>query len=265
MQIIGQEWRLDELLNQPLHHCNLLHGEAGSGKKLLVKYAAQKRGYRYQEIGSGVNDARQLIDDCICIAEPTMYYISGDLATIQAQNALLKLLEEPPKNAYVFIGVTDIYNVLGTIRSRAHIMHMASYSYKQLKQYCEAINVAPELIEILCNICSTPGIINQCIDLNFKEMYDYVVKVYNNILKVSTGNAFKICNNIGFKNEKGKFPVDLFLELFRNVAADNLSKDYKLHAGLIEYTSIALNDLKIRGANKSLVFDIWVLNVRKLR
>ena len=35
--------------------------------------------------------------------------------------------------------------------------------------------------------------------------------------------------------------------------------------GREKYTSIALKDIRIRGANKQLIFDIWVLNIRTLR
>ena len=40
------------------------------------------------------------------------------LATIQSQNKLLKILEEPPKNVYIILGVTNESKVLPTIFSR---------------------------------------------------------------------------------------------------------------------------------------------------
>ena len=95
-------------------------------------------------------------------------------------------------------------------------------------------------------------------------MYQYALKVYNNILKVSTGNAFKICNPIGFKENDG-YPVELFLELFKQVVIDEQQHSSYVDHKMIEYTSLALRDLRIRGANKPMVFDIWVLNIRTLR
>lgn len=265
MPIIGQQIVIEDLLNKPLHHCNLIQGPKGSGKRTILQYVAQKLKYEFVELGGGVADARGLIEKCVCVSKPTIYYMVGDTATIQAQNALLKLMEEPPQNAYIFVGVTDSYNVLGTIRSRSHAIYLAAYDFVQLKRYCNIKQVDEHLIKTICEVVDTPGAINRVLELNFTELYEYVTKVYNNILTVTTGNAFKICNSIGFKDEKDKYPVDLFLEIFRSVAADHMSEDYYRGAALIEYTSIALADLRVRGANKPLIFDIWVLNVRKLR
>lgn len=42
----------------------------------------------------------------------------GERLTMEAQQALLKTLEEPPKHAYIVIGVSNIHAILGTIVSR---------------------------------------------------------------------------------------------------------------------------------------------------
>lgn len=47
---------------------------------------------------------------------------SAHTATQEAQNALLKLLEEPPEQTYLFVHVNDSENVLPTILSRCQVL-----------------------------------------------------------------------------------------------------------------------------------------------
>ncbi len=46
----------------------------------------------------------------------------GELLTTPAQNALLKLLEEPPKNTYILLLSKQLDRILGTIQSRCQII-----------------------------------------------------------------------------------------------------------------------------------------------
>ena len=46
----------------------------------------------------------------------------ADLLTIPAQNALLKLLEEPPAHTYIFLLTENLDSLLGTIKSRCKII-----------------------------------------------------------------------------------------------------------------------------------------------
>lgn len=56
--------------------------------------------------------------------KPKVAFISGmDLLSIAAQNALLKTLEEPPKNAFFILAVENISRVLPTIMSRVQRLH----------------------------------------------------------------------------------------------------------------------------------------------
>lgn len=53
-------------------------------------------------------------------------------ATAQAQNKLLKLLEEPPKGAYFLLGATVVFPVLQTVRSRTEKLEIPPFSEKQI-------------------------------------------------------------------------------------------------------------------------------------
>jgi DNA polymerase-3 subunit delta' len=57
------------------------------------------------------------------------------LLTVEAQNSLLKLLEEPPKNTYFLLGVNNLGEVLDTIQSRTSIWRLILPTSGQLKTY----------------------------------------------------------------------------------------------------------------------------------
>ncbi len=50
----------------------------------------------------------------------------GERLTMEAQQALLKTLEEPPAHAYIAIGVSNIHAILGTIVSRCECRLLTS-------------------------------------------------------------------------------------------------------------------------------------------
>lgn len=60
--------------------------------------------------------------------------------TDAAQNALLKLLEEPPKGVYFFILCENAAMLLPTVRSRAPVLRMSVFTDRELEQYllCES-------------------------------------------------------------------------------------------------------------------------------
>lgn len=100
-------------------------------------------------------------------------------------------------------------------------------------------------------------------ELNINE---YVETVYDNILNVTTGNAFKICNKIAFKDADEGIPVTLFLDMFQEILRSKiLVDDIGLINSMLRFTAMARYDIVRKGANKILVFDVWVLNIRTLR
>lgn len=58
----------------------------------------------------------------------------AEMLTKEAQNALLKLLEEPPKGVYILLLCTNVSALLPTIRSRAPVLRMQSFSADELTE-----------------------------------------------------------------------------------------------------------------------------------
>lgn len=65
----------------------------------------------------------------------------ADTMTVQAQNAMLKLLEEPPKNVYFMLLVENASSLLATVRSRAPVIRMQIFTSDELRDYLIKNNV----------------------------------------------------------------------------------------------------------------------------
>ncbi len=63
------------------------------------------------------------------------FITSADLLTTQAQNALLKLMEDPPRAVYIFLLCENAASLLATIRSRAPVLRMQVFSSEELTYY----------------------------------------------------------------------------------------------------------------------------------
>lgn len=60
---------------------------------------------------------------------------NAELLTLEAQNSILKLLEEPPKNVHFLMAVTKLDDVLETIQSRTSVWRLIPPTSKQITQY----------------------------------------------------------------------------------------------------------------------------------
>ncbi len=58
--------------------------------------------------------------------------------TVQAQNKLLKTLEEPPANTYILMGATSVYPLLPTVLSRSKRLDIPPFSNENLLSFLES-------------------------------------------------------------------------------------------------------------------------------
>lgn len=261
----------DLFKDKKLQRSILLVGPIGSGRRTFAKWLAEKVNYTFAEVGASVDDIRDLITTSSKSFEPTLYLINNvEQLSGAAQNALLKVLEEPPMNAYYILTTTQESLVLSTIRSRCASYYMDIYSLEELNEYAnltyptlvnESVKVAIE------SICACPGDINLLLSQNVEEFLKYVDLVFNNIAKVSGANSFKIGNKINLGSDDTKFDLVLFWRAFIHKCLTfdytNMPEDYTKYLESISITSSYLQQLRIKGLNKQMAFDLWILEIRK--
>ena len=171
--IIGQEQLKEHLPNaismNKVSHAYIINGERSSGKEFIARIFAmalqcEKGGtepcgechsckqamsnnqpdiiYIGHEKPNtiGVEDIRGQINNDIGIkpySSPRKIYImnEGEKMTVQAQNALLKTLEEPPEYAVILILTTNVEALLPTILSRCVVLNMKPVPDAKVKKY----------------------------------------------------------------------------------------------------------------------------------
>ena len=69
-----------------------------------------------------------------------------EVMTTAAQNALLKVIEEPPENTYIFLLTADQDKILTTIKSRAQFVQMQSFSPREVIDYLTSSPIHRETV-----------------------------------------------------------------------------------------------------------------------
>jgi DNA polymerase III subunit delta' len=73
-----------------------------------------------------IKEIRELISQTSYAHDEPQYYclLNADKTTLPAQNALLKLLEEPPKNVNLILAVSELDKLLPTVQSRCVVRNL---------------------------------------------------------------------------------------------------------------------------------------------
>ena len=123
-------------------HAYILNGAKGSGKKMLAKlFAMTLQCENSQSEPCGECRSCRQADSGNQPIKPysnryKIYIIpEADLLTVQAQNALLKTIEEPPEYAIIFLLTENADSLLPTIRSRCVMLKLRNIKDTLIKKY----------------------------------------------------------------------------------------------------------------------------------
>ena len=269
--MIGQRYLLERINGQVergrFPRFAIFIGEKGSGKKCLASTIADYLKYPISFVDTKADSIREVINTAYTVDAPIIYVIADcDNMSSAAANSLLKVTEEPPRNAYFILTCENEENLLQTIRSRGVTYMLEPYTYEDKCDYIEEQGV-PEFEEdenFILDVASNCGEVRQMLDMDVHEFKNYVDLVIDNIAEVSDSNAFKIGDKIALKDEEGKYDLRLFWKAFRSICTDRLKEENDLkYARAIAITGESLAQLNIRGINKQELFDIWLLNIRE--
>lgn len=251
----------------------ILVGPKGSGRKLLAtdvicKYLKATPVF----VPATVEGVREVIGNASTFTANRCVYIVADADKMSpaAKNSLLKFTEEPPRNAYIVLTLTSIANTLATIQSRGYTMYMDPYTEDNIDEYYHNnYSSFTDERRIIDDVCSTPGDVDRLVEAGAVDMHEYVEKVIDNISLVTGANAFKIAKEIKFKEDGAGYPLDLFLYMFRSICRARMT-DMQATAAEIEHyadgirvATSTINDLSITGVNKSMLFDRFILEIRR--
>lgn len=218
--VIGQEQLVEHLQNTiktgKVAHAYIINGERSSGKEFIARVfaaALQCEGEGEKPCGNchsckqvqtqsqpdiitvlhekpntiGVEDIRTKINNDIGIkpySSPRKIYImnEGEKMTVQAQNALLKTLEEPPAYAVIMILTTNLDTLLPTILSRCALLNMKPVADEKVKRYLMEEQHVPEYKADVC-VAFARGNLGKAKALATSEEFDNIKNEAVTLLK----------------------------------------------------------------------------------
>lgn len=264
-------------LNQ-VSHAYIIQGERGSGKEFITKVfamALQCEGRKdeqdaepcqechackqalsgnhpdiifitHEKPGTiSVEDIRRQINSDISIkpySGPKKIYVigEGEKMTVQAQNALLKTLEEPPEYGVILILTSNVNALLPTIVSRCVLLNMKPVRDDVLKQYLMGTLEVPDYKADIC-VAFARGNIGKAKLLAKSEEFDKVKDEAVTLLKyISDMEIHEIVAAIKKINEY-KFEVSDYLDIlsvwYRDVLMFKATHDmnHLIFRGEIQY------------------------------
>lgn len=206
-------------INNNLHHCHLISGTKGNGKSIFVKKLAKRIISYNQKQEKNTNNhpdiliitaksnkkngqEKILIDDIRNIKKFTNLSsgISQNKVIIidaidnmnkNSYNALLKTIEEPNDNIFIFLINHNIGNISSTIKSRCNIIKIKNFNFEDwsliIKKECN--NISEKDLKNLYLI--SPNSINEAIILKDNNWLDIYKKL---ILLLISSNELEIIN-----------------------------------------------------------------------
>lgn len=191
-------------LNNSFSHANLIVGVDGIGKSVIAKYlsnniieprdnAESVDIVRYYPSSSsfGVDDIRNIIDEVSKKPyegdKKVLILYKCDKMTTQAQNALLKTIEEPPAGVYLILLSDSLETILDTIQSRCQVYKLTPLSKDDISEYIDLYYPqidSDDRQAALAFSTGIPGKIDKFInDEKLKELRNICVQLFLDILK----------------------------------------------------------------------------------
>lgn len=158
------------------------------------------------------------------LADKRVFIIpAAEKMNVQAQNALLKIFEEPPAYCVIILVTQNDNMLLQTIRSRAVIVRFGAVDNHMVKDYVtkHGVNASDVIIKL------ASGSIGMAMELGENEELHDVLDTFVGMFKnIGTGTASCVYSLIDyFQREKKNYEVlfDIMLIMLRDSLPDNKS------------------------------------------
>ena len=285
---------------QKVSHAYILTGEAGMGRKSLANAFALtllcEKGksepcmecHACKQVLSGnhpdlifvthekpasigVDDIRKQINDTIMIRPYSSYYKiyivdEAEKMTAQAQNALLKTMEEPPAYAVILLLTTNQEAFLPTILSRCVQLKLKPLQDFVVKQYLvESIGVTEAKADVYAAFAR--GNLGKAIHLaeseDFKEMYEEILHLVKHLKEMNISELLDYIKKLKDDSLDIYECLDLIQLWYRDVLMFKTTKDINLLIFKNEYGTI--NEMSQKSSYEGLDRIIKAVDKAKIR
>lgn len=246
----------------------IISGGKGSGKATLAKEISRRMQAYLIECELSVDAVREAVKNCYKCSAPTVYlFRDADKMSTAAKNAMLKITEEPPRQAHFIVSVLNSENMLETLRSRATNIQMSPYSADELDLFYHDYTLKKN--RLIREVCDVPGMMLELEKIDVEELLEFCNTIVDNIQKVTGVNAFKIVQRIRLKEDGTGHDPELFFHCMKHTLMQRITEDtedteeqVKL-ARMLNITSKYHQEFNITGVKKDATLDMWVLEMRE--
>lgn len=231
------------------------HDSCGQCKSCLQAESGNHPDIHYithEKFSIGVDEIREQLNNDIQIkpysSQYKVYIIpDANRMTEQAQNALLKTLEEPPAYAVIILISENESSLLSTILSRCITLHMKPLSKEEITEYLiSELQMEPERAQIAAGFCQ--GNIGQAIRFanseDFQVMKAQVLQLLKQIDTMSLPSIAEVIRSFAQDKKNIYDYLDLMLLWYRDVLMFKVTKDANLLLYRNEYHSISVQASK---------------------
>lgn len=282
-QRFAKKYLSNSIKSNMISHAYMFEGPSGVGKNTMARELATTllemenlfNSPDYIEItpdGNSIKIAqiRKLQSD-ILVKPYKSYKIyvidEAQKMTVEAQNALLKTLEEPPKYAIIILITNNKESLLDTIKSRCEIIKFTPIPLLEVADYLTQTGVDKNRASLLANF--SRGSMQKAIELSESEdfhiMRDEVQKYVETFLTGSMLDIMDIQSSIEKYKDNITNVLDLLVNYFRDIMMVKENVDSSMIINLDRLVFIKNMSTKITYSQLSKIIDIIEETKNKLR
>ena len=202
-----------------------------------------------------IREMQKKVSEKPIISNKKVYIIdNADTMTTEAQNCLLKTLEEPPEYITIILICSNEDNLLTTIKSRCTRMQFEAIEIEKIKKYIKQNYPEEEISENIINL--SQGSIGKVLKLNEnKNIYENIEKIFLNMQNKDLIEIVQMAEEI----YKAKEEINSILD-YMNVILLKLSKQNIKYIRCIEIVEQTKKRLK-GNSNYDMCIDNLLFNM----
>lgn len=234
-------------------------GSSGTNPNLIVtepKYLEAKGVIKKQDIG--VEEVRDIRKRLGLSSDPGKYNVAiindADRLTKSAQNSLLKILEEPPKNSVIILVTPDRNKLLSTVLSRCQMIKFNNLSDSEIER------VLPSKIEnkerLMFWSMGRPGLAKKMVeDPNELKLREESSQDLDLAIRADVWEKFYLAEALSKNVPLTLSKLDFWITLLRKKMLEDKDPERIIRLKLIEKISASKEIIKTTNANVRLVLE----------
>ena len=190
-----------------------------------------------------VGDIREKVNDTVEIKPYNSLYKvyiidKADSMTVQAQNALLKTMEEPPEYAVIILIAQSLDRFLPTIKSRCIKLHISLISNQVILEKLRSLGIDSELSKSLASF--SRGNLAKVLTFSREENINIYKENINILTNISSSNSIELYDYaelINARENKMDF-MDFCLMWYRDILLLSVNKNAENFIFKSEYRTL---------------------------